>query len=253
MILNISAVEPVRYTGKARFKFRCHKDISCFTRCCSRIDIMLTPYDIVVMKNRLKISSSEFLERYTNMIVDEKSSLPCVFLRMDRDKKCPFVTPEGCSIYEDRPVNCRYYPVGHGIIKKAVDREIVNEEFYFFLKEDHCKGFLEYYEWTIEEWLKDQGVESYDDINREWRLFQLRRNGPGESIDTKKQSLFYLACYDMDRFRRFIFESGFLNHFDVPESRVELVREDEIELLKLGFDLVKYLLMIEETFNIRQK
>lgn len=247
--MNLSAVEPVRYSEKAKFRFRCHKGISCFTMCCSKIDIMLTPYDIIVIKNRLKLSSSEFLDKYTYMIIDEKTSLPSVFLKMDKDYRCPFVTAEGCSIYEHRPLNCRYYPVGHGIIKKVVDKSIINEEFYFFIKEDHCKGFLESDEWTIGDWLKDQGVQRYNEINREWRLFQLTRD---KSVDTRKQSLYYLACYDMDRFRRFIFESGFMDHFEIPESRLELVRKDETELLQLGFDLVKYILMIEESIKARK-
>ena len=36
-------------------------DIACFTRCCRNIDILLTPYDVIRMKNRLGITSTEFL------------------------------------------------------------------------------------------------------------------------------------------------------------------------------------------------
>lgn len=251
MKLNMSAVDPVRYNLETRFRFRCHKGISCFTRCCSNVDIMLTPYDIVVLKNKLLVSSTEFLERYTYTTIDEKSSHPFVFLKMldDNDRRCPFVTPEGCTVYDARPVNCRYYPVGQGVIKALRDEKIVAEDFYFFLREEHCKGFEEKDEWTIREWRIDQGVEIYDDVNMPWRLLQLRKNPPGQMLEPKKQPLYYMACYDMDRFRRFILESGFLEYFEVSDERIEKIKADDIELMKLGFDLIKYILMIEETLK----
>ncbi len=124
-MLNMSHVEHVKLSSQSRFRFRCHKAISCFTRCCNNIDIMLTPYDIVVIKKRLNLTSEEFLERYTRTEIDENILLPFVFLRMsDTEKReCFFVTPEGCTIYDHRPVNCRYYPVGHGMLKKAIEMD----------------------------------------------------------------------------------------------------------------------------------
>ena len=43
-----------------RFRFRCHKEIPCFTECCAKLDLLLTPYDVLRIKNRLKIDSEEF-------------------------------------------------------------------------------------------------------------------------------------------------------------------------------------------------
>ena len=36
--------------------------------------------------------------------------------------------------------------------------------------------------------------------------------------------MFYMACYDLDRFRRFVFETRFLQLFEVDEARVEALR-----------------------------
>ena len=36
-----------------RFRFRCHKDMECFTRCCAGLNLVLMPYDILRMKRRL--------------------------------------------------------------------------------------------------------------------------------------------------------------------------------------------------------
>lgn len=252
-MLSMKHVEPVRLSLDTKFKFRCHKDIGCFTKCCSNIDIMLTPYDIVRLKSRLGTSSGEFLANHTYVEIDEKTSHPFVFLKMseDAERKCPFVTAEGCTVYSDRPANCRYYPVGQASLKKMDDKinEPIIEEFYFFIKEPHCLGFNEKAEWTIKIWRDDQGVDVYDDMNRGWKDILFRRNIPGHSLDEKKQKAFYMACYDVDRFRRFVFESKFLEMFDIDGKTLERIKNDETELMKFGFDYTKYILMMEETLK----
>jgi Fe-S-cluster containining protein len=248
-------VEPTQLTLNSKFKFRCHKGVKCFTKCCSNINILLTPYDIVMMKKRLGLSSEEFLDKYTYMEVDEKSTQPLVRLKMqdDKEKKCPFVTPEGCTIYTDRPANCRYYPIGQGILRKDTEKGPVNEEFYFFIREPHCLGYQEDTEWTIQSWKDDQGVSLYDEMNREWKEVQLRRSPLVAKLDSNKQAQIYTACYDMDRFRRFVFESRFLEVFDIDEEEVEKIKTDEIALMKLGFKYIKYLLMLEKALKVREK
>jgi hypothetical protein len=55
----------------------------------------------------------------------------------------------------------------------------------------------------------------------------------------------------MDRFRRFVFESRFLDVFDIDKKEIEEIRTDEIALMKLGFRYIKYLLMLEETLKVK--
>ena len=248
-------IEPTQLTINTRFKFKCHKGIKCYTKCCSSINILLTPYDIVRMKKRLNMSSSEFLDKYTSMDIDKKTSHPFVILKMtDNEKKsCPFVTPEGCTIYTDRPANCRYYPIGQGTVRKGTEQGPVNEEFYFFIKEPHCLGYHEDTEWTIESWRIDQGVDLYDEMNREWKEIQLRKDILGRPIDPTKQSQIYLASYDLDSFKKYVFESKFLDVFDIPDEEIEKIKNDEIALMKLGFKYIKFLLMLEETLKVKEK
>ncbi|MGD0885892.1 MAG: YkgJ family cysteine cluster protein [Thermodesulfovibrionales bacterium] len=252
-MVNMSAVDPVQLTLESRFRFKCHKGISCFTKCCSNIDIMLTPYDIIALKKKLGLTSGEFIEKYTYMKTDEKGAFPFIFLRMNDNetRSCPFVTPEGCTIYEDRPANCRYYPVGQGTLKKALDGKVVDEEFFFFVRESHCKGFQEPDEWTVAQWRKNQGVDRYDELNRDWKSILLMRNVPGRELDEKKQAIFSMACYDMDRFRRFIFESKFLNIFDIDDVTREKMRRDDAELMLFGFKFLKHILLVEETLKTK--
>lgn len=256
MLPSTKYVEPVERTLDSKFKFRCYKDISCFNKCCRQTNMLLTPYDILRMKKRLGLSSGEFLEKYTSTHIDETSSHPFAVLEMNDDEegKCPFLTIEGCSIYEDRPANCRYYPVGKGIMIKDSEKGPAPVDFYFFIREPNCLGYEQDEEWSIEAWRVKQGVDLYDEMNKEWKEIQLRRDNPGQpKLDKKKQPLIYMASYDIDRFRKFVFESGFINMFDIDIKEVEKMQSDDITLMKFGFKYLKYILMLEETLKVKEE
>ncbi len=256
MLPSTKFVEPVERTLDSRFKFRCYKDISCFNKCCRHTDMLLTPYDILRMKKRLGISSDEFLKKYTYTHIDEKSSHPFAVLKMmdDEEGKCVFVTPDGCSIYEDRPASCRYYPVGKGLMIKGSEKGPVPVEYYFLIREPSCLGYEEDKEWTIETWRIEQGVDLYDEMNKEWSEIQLRRDNPGQpKLDPNKQPLMYMASYDIDRFRKFVFESKLLDILDIDNEEIEKIKTDEIALMKFGFKYLKYILMLEETLKVKEE
>ena len=173
-------VEPVRLGPESRFKFNCHPAVQCFTRCCKDINIILTPYDIIRLKNRVGLSSEEFLALYTEAQILEKTDLPVVMLKLldaeDADsegKACPFVRENGCLVYEDRPTTCRYYPLGVASLSHKEDSD--GEEFYFFVHEPHCLGFEEDKEWTIAEFRQNQGAAEHDKINAEWTDLVVRK------------------------------------------------------------------------------
>ena len=137
------------------FRFNCHKDISCFTECCAKLKLILTPYDILRMKNRLELTSDEFLDKFTDTDMESHRRFPMVKLKMrdDEEKTCPFVTKEGCNIYEDRPGACRIYPIGRAARMVDADGEKRSNDKFFVVEEAHCLGFQEQKVWTLEEWL----------------------------------------------------------------------------------------------------
>src|SRR5690606_17106432 len=107
-----SPVVPQTIEGDAVIQFRCHKGIDCFNACCRNIDISLTPYDVIRLKKRLGMSSGEFLVKYTYPYEMEKGGIAGIKLQpIEGGTACQFMTEEGCSVYEDRPTACRYYPV----------------------------------------------------------------------------------------------------------------------------------------------
>src|ERR1700690_3282387 len=77
-----SVVVPEFLKGSSRFRFRCYPGISCFTKCCSNIKIILSPYDIYRLKNRLGMTYLNFLNEYTVPVMIDGSSLEVVGLKM---------------------------------------------------------------------------------------------------------------------------------------------------------------------------
>jgi hypothetical protein len=90
-------------------------------------------------------------------------------------------------------------------------------------------------------------------MNREWKGILMRRNIPGgkSTLDPKKQTQFYMASYDLDTFRRFVFDSKFLDVFDINEEEIAKMRTDEIALMQFGFKYLRYLLMLEESLKVK--
>ena len=237
-----------------RVRFLCHKGLECFNQCCADVNIFLTPYDILRMKRRLKITSDEFLENYTYSITLDKQRIPAVVLKMGEDerKTCPFVTEAGCGIYEDRPWSCRMYPIGMASPNK--DPGSNREDFYFIIEQDFpCLGFKEEKEWTIIEWKENQGANIYDIKGKSYMEitlhdFFLR----GNSLTPEKCEMFYMACYNLDKFRRFLFESSFFTVFDIDKGTVEKLETDDEALLEFASSWMKFSLFGESTLKIRE-
>lgn len=235
---NPSNILPEKLTLDSALKFECHPGVPCFTACCHNIKIVLTPYDILVLSKRLDIPSHEFVTTYTEPTFLEKTDMPGVQIKLTEEKKgCPFVTPEGCTVYEDRPTACRYYPVGMADFHEGGSDDPKEDKFFFLVKEPHCKGFEEPKEWTIREWRADQGVDERDEMNKEWLRLVMRRKSYGfqATLSEGAQRMFFMASTDLDSFRRFIFESSFLDTYEVDEETVAKIKEDDVALMHFSF------------------
>ena len=222
------------------FRFSCHPGIACFNRCCRDLNHALTPYDIVRLKKGLKLSSGRFLERYTLRHVGPASGLPIVTINMldQEDLQCPFVSAQGCSVYPDRPGFCRIYPLARVVRKRP--GQTVCEESYMLIKEPHCLGFLEARAWTVKAWKQDQGIQPYNDMSDLLMdiISSKNRSGRGELTHEEKE-LFYLACYDMDRFRDFAFDKRLWEAGPVEVDDVEALKEDDVALMRFAMAWVK--------------
>lgn len=244
-----SPVIPEQFDEDHVIKFRCYKGIECFNACCRDIDITLTPYDILRLKQRLGITSTEFLAKYTYPFEFGKNSIAGVkMLPVEGGTECRFMTEEGCSVYADRPTACRYYPVGLLSLRRA--DENFDRASYALVKEDHCKGHLEEREITIRDYRKEQGLEEYDEMGRGWRQLVLKMKSAGPAIGKPSQAslrFFFMASYDLDRFREFIKSEGFSDTFDIDAATRKALYEDDVELLRFGVRMIKQIMFGEET------
>ncbi|MBF0423483.1 MAG: YkgJ family cysteine cluster protein, partial [Magnetococcales bacterium] len=181
-----NVLHPVRLSNQEHFQFRCYPGIDCFNACCRNIDIILTPYDLIRIRRRLNLDIESFLYQYATPYTLAKGQLPVPLIRMDETTgQCPFNGTDGCGIYSDRPVACRYYPIGMALMHKQ--QEATEDEFYFLIKEDFCHGHRESHDWSIQEWRADQGSDGYDVQNRGWMEFILKRRSAGDTVATSRQ------------------------------------------------------------------
>ena len=248
-----SPVLPQTFGEDKTICFRCHRGIACWNACCSNIDISLTPYDILRLKRRLGITTTEFLERYTLPYEMEKDGIAGVKLRpVEGGTACRFMVPEGCSVYEDRPTACRYYPVA--LLSMRRQDEATDRDSYALVKEPHCLGHDEPREITIGDYRREQGLPEYDELARGWRQLILKKKSSGPTIgkpSKRSLQLFFMACYDVDRFREFVASDGFDELFDLPAEEMRKVLADDADLMLFAFRFLRQTLFGEATIPVR--
>ncbi len=248
-----SPVLPVLVEGDATINFRCHRGIACWNACCSNIDISLTPYDILRLARRLKITTGEFLTQYTYPYELEPGGIAGVKLKpVENGSACQFMVPEGCSVYEDRPTACRYYPVA--LLSMRKQNEFTDTQGYALVKESHCLGHNEPRPIKIEDYRKEQGLIEYDERGRGWRQLILKKKSSGPTVGKptpRSLQLFFMACYDLDRFREFVGTDSFNDVYDLPADLKEKLRTDDLELMEFGFRLLRQVLFKEMSIAIK--
>ena len=231
------------------FQFECRKGIKCFNTCCANVNIFLTPYDVLRMKNNLGISSEEFLQKYTTILRPEKIIFPVVMLKLrdDEKKQCYFVSEEGCQIYEDRPWVCRIFPLD----KKESDEE----ETFFILKHRlGCLGFEQKNTWRVEDWIFSQEMNVFEKYENLYQaITEHERAQRLDVVNPDVLLMVQMATYNLDKFRRFVFQSNFFNYFEIEKGRKELIKNDDVELLLLGFDWLKFGLLGQQTFSVKEE
>ncbi len=233
-----------------RFSFSCHPKVTCFTQCCRNITIFLSPYDIIRMKNALQIPSEQFLNDYTLTVLGDLG-LPVVLLKMgdNQEKSCPFVTPRGCHIYPNRPWSCRIYPLQP---ESTAITEKIKKEYYSIMDVSFCFGLLEDKTSEIADWKKSQGLLIYQEMEKDFKKIMTNSQLAGQKITNKKiREMFYMACYDIDRFRRFVFESKFLKIYEIDSAIVKKIKDDDVELFKLAMRWLEHGMIGQKVLKIK--
>ncbi|WP_373500003.1 YkgJ family cysteine cluster protein [Desulfococcus sp.] len=222
------------------FTFSCTPAVACFNECCRNLNQFLTPYDILRLKNHLGLSSSVFLERHTVTHIGPETGLPVVVLRQDpaSGMTCPFVSDRGCIVYEARPSSCRAYPLAR-LASRCRETGKVTEH-YALMREPHCRGFREEKRQTVRQWIEDQGLSACNEMNDLlMEIIGLKSRLHPQPLDIRERHIFHLACYDLDAFRKQVFEKDLLKEM-APDPELLLAAEnDDTVLLRLAMAWLK--------------
>ena len=223
------------------FRFKCHQQIDCFNKCCRDVTILLNPLDVIRLRRKLGITSTEFIENYTHLLVSRESGLPALALKMspEGEKRCQFVTDQGCSVYDSRPYSCRLYPLD-------TDQGV---EYTLAVTVDKCHGLGETEEWTVERWRSEQGLYDYDDIDHNLKdVMHADQLWEDKIADQRMQDMFLMAVYDVDRFREFVFESSFLQKFKIDDDIIEKIKTDDVAMLYFASQWLRFALFGQKGF-----
>ena len=109
-------------------------------------------------------------------------------------------------------------------------------EDFFVLHEPHCQGFEEDRDWSIAEWTGDQG-RALPAVQRHlMQIITHPRITKGDPLG-QQQQMFFVAAYNLDRFREFVYEAVFFSSFEFADEEATLSVD---ELLELSFRWLKF-------------
>jgi uncharacterized protein len=226
------------------FAFGCDRHLDCFNKCCRDINLFLTPYDILRIRRRLNISSGEFLRLYTFPLFPEEIGHPVILMRMlpDETKNCPFVSEQGCMIYDDRPWSCRSFP-----LEPAADSE---PPVFGIVKREFCMGFGKGKIHTVKKWRDTQSVAFYEQINDEWKKVTHHENFSSVNIlEGGPRDIFFLGSYNIDEFRNVVLKGDFQNYFHIEKKVLKQIKTGDTELLLFAFKWMRQVLFGENTLK----
>ena len=233
------------------FTFACNEKVPCFNRCCAELTLPLTPYDMLRLCRHFGIKSEDFIKNHTQVRTFPDTGFPLPLLKMQDgpSEPCPFVTPAGCSIYEDRPGACRTYPLGRGT---KVDEEGNVVERFFIVQESHCKGFEHGNNWTAQEWLKDQGLEPYNESNDRYMRLMAQVKKSGSPVSPKMATMIILCLYQLDQFRAFIANMKIFDKVEVSNAKCEAIMASDEACLNFAYEWLE-LVMFSKCPTLKRK
>ncbi len=143
------------------------------------------------------------------------------------------------------------YPLGMAIppARAGVEPEPIS----FLFEDDFCEGRGEEQEQTAESWKADQGVSEQEELETGFREIV---SHPwfigGRTLDPKRMHMFYTACYNLDSFRTFVFESSFCDRFDIQPEALEALKTNDEALLRFAFQWLRFALFAEPTLKVKE-
>lgn len=172
------------------------------------------------------------LDKYTIKVPVHHSGFSIVQIKMSEEDnlKCPFITPKGCRVYPERSWSCRIAPVDM----------LGGGKYSFAFESSRCHGLNEAKTQTIKEWVRDQGLEIYEEMEQGFsEIPKHLKLAVNRETDEKIIKLAFMACYDLDKFRSFLLDNPSLcEKMDINEEILNQIKHDDVQLMKFGFKLL---------------
>lgn len=213
------------------FNFACKPELACFNTCCRFKRLPLWPYDVLRLRRALDLPSYAVLEKYAELEFDPKSGWPALRLKLDEEGKCPFVSEDGCRVYNHRPAACRVYPLARAVRRGRLDEPL--EVVYLRQETENCLGWDQDVSHTTESWTEDQELAEYDQATDRMTdlFFHPKRKGKMELTPQQTHAVI-AALYNIDIFRRMITTPEVRRLFEPGD--IDAALESDESLLFLG-------------------
>lgn len=199
------------------------------------LELALSPYDVMRLRKATGLNSEELLKKYIIIEQETGEAFPRLYLTMvdDGRESCVFVTQDGCAIYKHRPGACRTYPLGRAVRRTASG----TQEHFILVKEKHCLGFCENVSRTPKDYSDNQELPSYYRFNDlVIKILQHQAIRDGYIPSHQDVDFFVLALYNLDTFRRLLFEDR-LEHTHLTHEEKSRLLDDE-NLLEFAINVV---------------
>lgn len=230
------------------FRFACHPGVPCFNQCCRDLTQLLAPYDILRLKQHLKLSSMQFLAAHTIESTGPQSGLPIIALKpVGPEHLCPFVSDRGCTVYPDRPASCRIYPLARAVGIHPVTGE--RTEQFALIREPHCHGFGPEHstaprKQSATQWVAGQGLDRYNEMNDLMLdLIQQKRRLGKAPLNPSKRAQFHLALYNIDQFRAHLAKNDLPIPAPLSEKATVAMNGNDNDLLRFAIQWVRATLL----------
>ncbi|UCC78490.1 MAG: YkgJ family cysteine cluster protein [Candidatus Zixiibacteriota bacterium] len=179
-----------------RFAFNCRRGNACCKNFSPTDRIIVEPYDVLRLSRKLKITTAKFMGECADLTLDEHTHFPLAMLRLkgnDSRNKCFFLRSYGCSVYEDRPLRCRLYPLGRILYRGKS----------YFIHIDNCKchDSQKGRSWSVREWIDACGAHDYLEYQRlVGEVFSCADEDKYRSLNEKIKLGSGKLFYDIDKF-----------------------------------------------------
>ena len=70
-------------------------------------------------------------------------------------------------------------------------------------------------------------------------IISLKNRSGRKRLTHRENELFYLACYDLDRFRNLVFEERLWKPRLVEGKEIKALEEDDMALMRFGIEWIK--------------